>query len=275
MNAEELKELLIQFGPLAIEYGLKILAAILILIVGRFVANRMKRWVQRWGEKSTHVDNTFVPIIANTVSIVIMLITLMAVLNEFGVETTSIVALLGAAGLAIGLALQGTLTNIASGVMLLVLRPFGVGDAVKIQGNVYIVQEIGLFMTKMKTLDGIHVFQPNSNVWGQEIHNFSISDPRRIDLVMGISYDDDIDRAIEVIKDEIFQDSRVLKDPEPLVAVGELADSSVNLLVRPWASNQDFFPTMLDLRKKLKQRLDKEGFTIPFPQRDVHLYKTS
>lgn len=272
MSQAHIEDFIQSLIPIATEYGLSILGAILILLVGRSLAKYARKYTVRLMDKSGKIDSTIKPIIANIVGTAVMIVTIMAVLNQFGVETTSIVALLGAAGLAIGLALQGTLTNIASGFMLLITRPFSVGHAVKIAGQVYIVDEIGLFMSKLHTPENTRVYIPNSKVWGNEIHNYSESDPRRIDLTIGIGYNDDIDKAFAVIRDVLDNDERVLKDPAPLVAVGELADSSVNLLVRPWASNADFFATMLDVRKKIKLALDENGISIPFPQRDVHLF---
>lgn len=272
MSQAHIEDFIQSLIPIATEYGLSILGAILILLIGRSLAKYARKYTVRLLDKSGKIDSTIKPIIANIVGTAIMIVTIMAVLNQFGVETTSIVALLGAAGLAIGLALQGTLTNIASGFMLLITRPFSVGHAVKIAGQVYIVDEIGLFMSKLHTPENTRVYIPNSKVWGNEIHNYTESDPRRIDLTIGIGYNDDIDKAFAVIRDVLDNDERVLKDPAPLVAVGELADSSVNLLVRPWASNANFFATMLDVRKKIKLALDENGISIPFPQRDVHLF---
>lgn len=271
-NYQEIIETLI---PLLVEYGLQIVGAVVILIVGRMVAKWSKRYVVKVCQKSEKINATVEPVLANLAYIIVILVTIMAVLNQFGIETTSLVALLGAAGLAVGLALQGTLSNIASGVMLLVLSPFETGHVIKLAGNVYICDELGLFVTKFHTPDNIPVYLPNSKIWGNEIHNYSRVETRRIDLEIGIGYNDDIDKALAVINDEVTKDARVLDDPAPLFAVGSLGDSSVNLLVRPWTTGADWWDTRLALTKAIKQRLDKEGISIPFPQRDVHLFQES
>ncbi len=196
-------------------------------------------------------------------------------LSKFGVQTASILAVLGTIGLAIGLALQGTLSNIASGFMLLVLRPFNVGDAVDIGGTSGVVDEIGLFVTEMHTFDNIAVTMPNSRVWGNELKNFSYNDTRRVDLEIGISYEDDIDKAMNVIKEILNADERVMAEPEPLLAVGSLGDNAVVLFVRPWTATANVWPLRYDLTKKIKQRFDEEDISFPFPQRDVHLYQES
>lgn len=224
-----------------------------------------------FSEKSEKVDRTLNLVLARVVRLVILAITIIAVLERFGVPIASFVALLGAAGLAIGLALQGTLTNIASGVMLLTLRPFKVGEAIDAGGTLGIIEDIGLFATQMRSFEGIAMFVPNSRLWGSEIRNFTRTKKRRIDLVFGIAYGDDINKAFEVIQDVLASEERVLEDPAPLLAVGDLGDSSVDLWVRPWTLGPDFFMTMLDLRKRIKERFEEEGITIPFPQRDIHV----
>ncbi|MBP3192801.1 mechanosensitive ion channel family protein [Natronogracilivirga saccharolytica] len=256
-----------------VPYGLNVLGAIVILIVGWLVASWVSKRVFRACDKSERIDNTLSPLIAKAAKIIILFATLIAVLGQFGIETASLVALLGVAGLAIGLALQGTLSNVASGVMLLTFRPFNVGDFIDAGGTMGIVDEIGLFTTKMHTLDNVYLLVPNSNIWGANIKNFSRNELRRVDMVFGISYSDDIDKAFEIIQEALDADERVLKDPEPLLAVGELGNSSVDLLVRPWTKGPDWWATRLALTKDIKQRFDKGGITIPFPQRDVHLFQ--
>ncbi|HKJ46377.1 MAG TPA: mechanosensitive ion channel domain-containing protein [Balneolales bacterium] len=260
--------------PLITMYALQVLGAVIIFIIGWLIAKWADKRVGKWMKKSKRIDDTLVPIIAKSIKVLIMIITLLAVLNKFGVQTASIIALLGAAGLAIGLALQGTLSNVASGVMLLIFRPFKIGDAVTISGLTAIVDEIGLFITKLHTFDNINVYLPNSKIWGNEIHNFSQNDNRRVDMIFGIGYDDDIDKAINIIKEVFSQDERILDDPAPLIAVSELGDSSVNIMARPWTKSPDFFQTKLDLTKRMKERFDEEGINIPYPQRDVHLFKS-
>lgn len=257
-----------------IPYALNVAGAIAILILGWLVAGWASKRVRKACDKSERIDATLVPILTQTVKVLILIATVIAVLNRFGFETTSLVALLGVAGLAVGLALQGTLSNFSAGVMLMLFRPFSVGDAVNLSSVMGVVDEIGLFSTKMHTFDNIHMIIPNSNIWGANISNFSINPTRRVDMVFGISYTDDINKAIKIIREALAADERVLKDPEPMVVVGELGESSVDLFVRPWTKASDMWPARFALIKDIKERFDKEGITIPFPQRDVHLYKT-
>lgn len=260
--------------PLLTKYALQIIAALVILIAGWVISNWLAKRVRNLLQKSKRVDPTLVPILSKSTKVLILIITILAVLSKFGIQTTSLVAVLGAAGLAIGLALQGTLSNVASGVMLLIFRPFNIGDFVSVGGVSAIVDEIGIFLTKFHTPDNINVYLPNSKIWGNEIQNFSQNDIRRIDMVFGIGYEDNMDRAMSIIKDVFDNDERVLKDPAPLIAVSDLGDSSVNILARPWAAKADFFQTKLDLTKKVKERFDDENINIPYPQRDIHLYQT-
>ncbi|TVQ71987.1 MAG: mechanosensitive ion channel family protein [Balneolaceae bacterium] len=256
-----------------VPYGLNIVGAIVILIIGWLIASWASKRVRKACEKSERIDKTLTPILSQSVKVLILIATVIAVLNRFGVETTSLVALLGVAGLAVGLALQGTLSNFSAGVMLMLFRPFNVGDAVNISGVMGVVDEIGLFSTQMHTFDNIFMIVPNSNIWGANISNFSTNPTRRIDMVFGISYTDDINKAMKIIREALDADERVLKDPEPMVAVGELGDSSVDIFVRPWSKASDLWPTRFGLIKDIKERFDKEGISIPFPQRDVHLFQ--
>lgn len=258
--------------PLIIEYGISVLGAIVILILGWGAANWFARRVRKACERSEKIDETLTPILVQTTRILIIIVTLLAVLNQFGVQTASIIAVLGAAGLAIGLALQGTLTNVASGIMLLILRPFKVGDVAEVNGQSGVVDEISLFTTHMHTFDNVVVVVPNSQVWSSAIKNFTANENRRADMVFGIGYDDDMDKAIGIIKEVLAADERVLDEPEPLIAIGELGDSSVNIYVRPWARVENLWPMRFDLTKRIKERFDEEGISIPFPQRDVHLF---
>jgi len=260
-------------GPLAVQYGMSILGAILILIAGYIVAGWAARRVKRWGDKSEKVDDTIVPVLSKVAKIFVLIVTLLAVLGQFGVETTSIVAVLGASALAIGLALQGTLSNVASGVMLLTLRPFGVGDVVKIGGTTGIVDSIGLFTTEMHSFDNVGISIPNSKVWGSEIQNMNRFDTRRVDMQFGIGYDDDMDKAMTVIKEILDADDRVLEDPAPMLAVSELGDSAVGIIARPWAKTGDVWPLRFDTVKKVKERFDEEDISFPYPQRDVHMFQ--
>ncbi|HAC14344.1 MAG TPA: mechanosensitive ion channel protein MscS [Bacteroidetes bacterium] len=249
------------------------MGAILILIAGWIVAGWSSKRVYKLANASEKIDKTLPPIFRKIVKISIMIITFLAVLGNFGVETTSIIAVLGAATLAIGLALQGTLSNVASGVMLLIFRPFSVDDFINVGTISGTVTEIGIFTTTFKTPDGLAIIAPNSKVWGNEITNYSTNDIRRLDLPFGIGYSDDMDKAIEVVSTLITNDGRVLKDPELMVVVNELADSSVNLLARPWCHRSDYWQLKWDMTKRIKEVLDENNISIPFPQRDVHLFQ--
>lgn len=252
-------------------YGLDVVGAVAILIVGWIAAGWVRNMVFRGLGKVPNMDSTLQPFLANIVRWFILAFVIVAVLNQFGVETTSIIAVLGAAGLAIGLALQGTLSNVASGVMLLVLRPFKAGDFITAGSLSGTVIEIGLFTSELKTADGIFIMAPNSQIWNTTITNFSRNPSRRIDILVGIDYGDDIDAAQKALMDLAQGDERVHKDPVPQTMVMELGDSSVNVNLRCWTATADYWPTLFDLRKGAKAAVEAAGCTIPFPQRDVHL----
>jgi small conductance mechanosensitive channel len=239
--------------------------------VGRVVAGSLRRMTRRALERA-ELEPVLVPFFANGVYYLTLAAVVIAVLSLFGIQTTSLIAVLGAAGLAVGLALQGTLSNFAAGVMLLIFRPFRVGDYVEVAGVAGSVQEVGIFSSVLHTPDNVKITIPNSAVYGDTIKNYSANDTRRNDLVIGISYDDDIARAIETIRKVLADDSRVLDDPESTVAVAELGDSSVNLVVRPWCVGGDYWPLRFDLTRQLKEELEAAGCSIPYPQRDVHLH---
>jgi small conductance mechanosensitive channel len=255
-------------------WGLQLAGAFAVLIIGRFLCGIARKSV-RQAMESRRVDPSLVPFVSNLVYYVLLAAVLIAVLGLFGIETTSLVAVLGTAGLAIGLALQGTLANFSSGVMLLLFRPFHVGDYIDAAGVAGTVTEIGVFSTTMNTPDNVKIIVPNSGIFGATIKNFSANDTRRNDIVLGISYDDDISNAIAVVNAVLSKDSRVLSDPEPVVAVSELADSSVNLVVRPWCRKEDYWGLRYDLTRKLKEELEQGGCSIPYPQHDVHLHQSN
>ena len=255
-------------------WGLQLAGALAVLIIGRFLCGIARKSVRRAME-SRRVDPSLIPFASNLVYFVLLAAVLIAVLGLFGIETTSLVAVLGTAGLAIGLALQGTLGNFSSGVMLLLFRPFHVGDFIDAAGVAGTVIEIGVFSTIMNTPDNVRIIVPNSGIFGATIKNFSANDTRRNDIVLGISYDDDISNAIAVVNAVLSKDSRVLSDPEPVVAVSELADSSVNLVVRPWCRKEDYWGLRYDLTRKLKEELEQGGCSIPYPQHDVHLHQSN
>jgi len=252
-------------------WGLQVVGAIVVLIVGRWAAAIVRRVTRRSLERAK-LDASLVPFLSGVVYYLILAVVLIAVLNLFGIEATSLVAVLGAAGLAVGFAMQGTLSNIAAGVMLLIFRPFRVGDYVEVAGTAGSVAEIGLFATLLDTPDNVRITVPNGSIFGQIIKNYSLNDTRRNDLVVGISYADDIGKAIETIQTVLAADDRVLRDPEAVIAVSEMGDSSVNLVVRPWCRKEDYWSLRFDLTRKLKEELEGSGCSIPFPQRDVHLH---
>lgn len=266
----ENSELLITF---LLTHILSLVGAIILLIGGYLVAGWAGRRVKEATTKSGKFDDTLVPILAQTTRILLLIITVLAVLGQFGVQTASIIAVLGAAGLAVGLALQGTLSNVAAGMMLLILRPFKVGDVVNIGGTFGVVDEIGLFITHLHSFDNIGIVMPNSKIWGSEIQNLSKFETRRVDLEFGISYTDDMDKAMSLIKDVLNADDRILPEPKPLIAVSDLADSSVNILVRPWTETSNVWPLRYDITKRVKESFDANDVSIPFPQRDIHMFQ--
>lgn len=252
-------------------YGMNVLGAVATLVVGFLFAGWMAKATHRAMQKVDKVDAAFRPLPGKVVRVVIIVFTLIAVLNRFGVETTSIIAVLGAAGLAIGLALQGTLSNVAAGVMLLLFRPFKIGDAVKLDGEVFVIDALGFFVCKAHLPDGPSAFLPNSRIWGQTIINLSVTDQdiRRIDQTYGIGYGDDIGQALAILERIAAEEARVLADPAPLIKVESLGDSSVNLMFRVWTARTDWLATKLDLLQRCKEGLEAGGITIPFPQREL------
>jgi len=252
-------------------YGVEILGAVLLLVIGWTVANWAQRMVGRGLARLPWMDHTLKPFVTRLVWWIIIIFVLVAVLNQFGVQTTSIIAVLGAAGLAIGLALQGTLANVAAGVMLLILRPFNIGDYVDAGGDAGTVVEIGLFNTELTTYDGLCRLVPNSKIWTNTITNYSRNPTRRLDILVGIGYGDDIAGAQEALMGLMKGDQRILGDPEPKVLVKELGDSAVVLDMRCWTKGDDYWATVYDLTKAAKVGLEAAGYTIPFPQRDVHI----
>ena len=265
------RELIENVIAIGVEYGVDIAGAIVLLVVGWTVAGWIRRVIRRTLDSVPVLDETLKPLIANLVRYAVLIFVLIAVLNQFGVQTTSIIAVLAATGLAIGLALQGMLANVASGVMLLFLRPFNVGEYVEAGGIAGTVAEIGLFNTEIKTSAGPGLVVPNSKIWDGPITNFSRNPTRRFDIAVGIGYDDDIDGAMALLKGLLTGDDRVLDDPEPLVVVQELGDSAVIINLRAWTRSGDYWATVWDMNKAIKTELQAAGYSIPFPQRDVHI----
>lgn len=269
-NIESIQETVM---PYLVEYGLDLVGAIVILVIGWIVANWVQKRIRRIGKKSEKLDTTLTTIFAKTAKVVIMVVVIIAVLQQFGVQTASLLAVVGAAGLAIGLAWQGTLSDIAAGIMILIMRPFKIGDAVEVAGTTGVVDEIGLVLTHMHTFDNVATYIPNSDIWGTKIMNYATNDIRRVDMVFGFGYDDDMDQAMQIAGEVLDADDRVLQDPAPQIAVSELGDSSVNIIVRPWTAKENYWALKFDITKRIKERYDEAGLNIPYPQRDVHVFQ--
>jgi small conductance mechanosensitive channel len=255
-------------------YGFQVIGAIVILILGRLGAGVARR-VARRALGKTNMDATVTGFVGQFSYIIVMVVAVMASLAKFGVQTTSFVAVLGAAGFAVGMALQGSLSHFASGVLLLIFRPLKVGDFVEAGGVSGTIKEIRLFNTIMSTPDNVHMIVPNSKIFNDTIKNYSVNDTRRIDLTVGISYRDSIDRAMEVLMELMRADNRIIQEPSPQIVVTELADSSVNLLLRCWTRRSDFWPVKCDLTKNIKENFDLQGIEIPFPQRVINVVNPS
>lgn len=251
--------------------SIQVLVAIALLVGGYILARLAAKAIRLRFERLSGFDQTLTPILAQIVSYAILIITFVLVLSNFGIETTSIIAVLGAAGLAIGLALQGTLQNVAAGIMLLIIRPFRRGDFIEAGSASGTVDEIGLFITRMRTAQGLFVAVPNSMLWSNMITNFSRYPSRRLDLAVGVAYDADLDKARDVIMGLLAEDERVHASPAPLVVVRRLGDSSVDLELRAWTNRQDYWNLTFEITQSIKQALDAAGIGIPFPHRQLVL----
>lgn len=255
---------------IALQYGTSIAIALLIFIVGRWVVGRVVALLDRV-MLARAMDETLVKFVCSILQWLGLLFVVIAALSHLGVDTTSLVALLGAAGLAIGLSLQNSLGNLAAGVMLIIFKPFKKGDFVDAGGAMGTIDNISIFTTVMTTPDNREIIVPNGAIIGGNITNFSARPTRRVDMVFGISYGDDLRHAKTILEDIIAADSRVLAEPEPVITVGELADSSVNFLVRPWVNAADYWRVLWDTTEAVKLRFDEAGISIPFPQVELHL----
>ena len=261
-----------QYLPAALDMATNVLLAVLILIVGYWIAGRVGRLIVGAGERYAQLDSTLFTFLGSIARYVVLAFTFIAVLNRFGVETTSIVALLGAAGLAIGLALQGAMTNLAAGVMLMIFRPYKVGDFAEVAGIFGLIDGIDLFTTNLKTFDNQHIIVPNGSIWGEKIINHSHHPVRGVDMSFGISYDSDIDVARKTIDGVLAAHPHVLKDPAPFVEVSTLNDSSVDFVVRPFCEGAHYFDLLFSLPEQIKKALDGAGVEIPFPHRKVIVF---
>ncbi len=266
-----MEQYLKEFETYVSHYGVSAIKAILIIIIGMWLSGFITRLIVKAMTKRD-VDLTVKQFVGGLVKTALVVLVIITAIDQAGIETTSFLAVLGAAGLAIGLALQGSLSNFASGVMLIIFRPIRVGDYVEAGGAAGTISEIGIFVTVMTTPDNKVIYVPNSKLASDNIINYSIKPTRRVDMVFGISYSDDIDKAKSIINDILAKDERILKDPAPLVVLSELADSSVNFKVAPWVKGSDYWSVYFDTHETVKKRFDEAGVSIPFPQQDVHLF---
>ncbi|MDH3315236.1 MAG: mechanosensitive ion channel [Gammaproteobacteria bacterium] len=255
-------------------WGLKVVAAIAILVIGRWLAGVATRVIKAVMTKAKQ-DEMLVKFLGSIVYYALLAFVVIAAISQLGVQTTSVIAVFGAAGLAIGLALQGSLANFAAGVMLIVFKPFKVGDYVEAAGTAGTIEGIMIFNTRLKTPDNKMVWVPNGKIFDGNIINYNASDTRRVDMVFGCSYEDDLTKAKSILEDLLKNDDRILADPAATVKVSALADSSVNFNVRPWVKTPDYWAVYWDLTEKVKLRFDEEGISIPYPQRDIHVHQAA
>lgn len=254
-----------------IPWGLNLAMALVIFIVGRWLAKSIKNIVKRLMNKA-EMDEILTSFVGNMLYFSLLIVVVIAALDRLGVNTTSVLAIFAAAGLAVGLALKDSLSNFAAGVMLVFFKPFKAGDLIEAAGNIGVVEQLRIFSTMMRTLDNREITIPNGQIYSGTIVNFSARDTRRIDLIFGISYDDNIRQAKSLINEAMSEDERILKDPEPSILLMELADSSVNLAVRPWVNSPDYWIVRSDLMERVKEKFDANGISIPYPQQDVHIH---
>lgn len=269
---EKAQEILNWLGDLAVQYGLKLIGALVVLIIGLWVIKLIMKGIKKAMVKR-NMDESLKSFLASMISILLKIMLFISVLAMLGIEMTSFIAILGAAGLAVGLALSGTLQNFAGGVMILLFKPFKVGDFVEAEGFTGIIHEIQIFVTIMLTLDNKTVIIPNGPLSTNALTNYSTQPTRRVDWTFGIAYGDDYEKAKEWINEMLQADERVLKEPASFIALGELADSSVNITVRAWVNATDYWGVYFDLNEKFYKGADKKGLSIPFPQLDVHMDK--
>jgi small conductance mechanosensitive channel len=271
VSTDTLQNLMTTIYDLGVKYGLKIIFAVLTLVIGLWIIKALTKGIVKNMEKRD-VDATLRQFLKSLLSMILKVLLIITVISMVGIEMTSFVAILAAAGFAIGMALSGTLQNFAGGVMLIIFKPFKVGDFIDAQGYMGTVKSIQIFNTVLKTPDNKTIIIPNGGLSTGSMTNFSTEPTRRVDFTFGIGYDDDIDKAKKLIAGLVKADSRILSDPEPFIAVSELADSSVNIVTRVWVNSTDYWGVFFDLTENVKKTFDKEGVSIPFPQRDVHIY---
>jgi len=254
--------------------GKNLVVALVIFYVGRLVIGLVVRALHKVLQKND-VDETLETFVCNLVRMVLLIVVIIAAIGALGIQTTSFIAIFGAAGLAVGLALQGSLSNFASGVLIVLFRPYKVGDFIEAAGINGVVEQVQILTTILKTGDNKQVIVPNSQIMDSIITNYSANDTRRVDMVVGVSYEDDLDKVRRTLEELVAAEKRVLDEPACTIAVSALADSSVNFIVRPWVNTSDYWGVMFDMTEAIKKRFDKEGISFPYPQQDVHLYKAS
>ena len=260
-----------QLSDLLSTFGISLFIALCILVIGRQVVKILIKVINSALERSKTEDTVRI-FVTNLLNTLLMIVVFIAAINQLGIETTSIIAVLGAAGLAIGLALQGSLSNFAAGILIVIYRPYKVGDYIQADNHLGTVNDIQIFSTVLKTPDNKLVIVPNGSIMNGSIVNFSNQDKRRVDILASCSYEDDIDKVKSVLADILSKDDRILNEPKPRIAVSELADSSVNFIVRPWVKNSDYIDVYYSLLEEIKKRFDREGIAIPYPQTDVHIH---
>ena len=254
-----------------VDLGINVVIAIAIFYVGKMVISLVVRGLHKVMQRQ-EVDKTLETFVCNLVRMVLLVVVVIAAIGQIGIETTSFIAIFGAAGLAVGLALQGSLSNFAAGVLIVLFRPYRVGDFIEAAGISGVVEQVQILTTVLKTGDNKQIIVPNGQIMDSIITNYSANDTRRVDMVVGVSYDDDLDKVRDTIKELIAAEDRILDEPACTIAVSALADSSVNFVVRPWVKTSDYWGVMFDLTEAVKKRFDKEGITFPFPQQDVHVH---
>lgn len=267
-------ELLVTLQTTGVDLAINVVKAIVIFYVGKFVVGMIVRTVRRI-MASRDIEDTLENFVLSLLRMILMVFVIIATVGALGIQTTSFIAVLGAAGLAVGLALQGSLANFASGVLIVLFKPYRVGDWVEAAGIAGTVERVEILTTVFKTGDNKEIIVPNGQVMGSIITNYSANDTRRVDMVVGVSYADDLDKVRATLEDLIAAEDRILDDPAHKIAVSELADSSVNFVVRPWVKTEDYWGVMFDMTEAIKKRFDEEGISFPFPQQDVHLYQAS
>jgi small conductance mechanosensitive channel len=255
-----------------VELAINIAIAVVIFYVGKLVVSMLVRGVRKVMQRQ-EVDKTLETFVCNFLRIALMVVVIIAAISQLGIQTTSFIAIFGAAGLAVGLALQGSLSNFAAGVLIVLFRPYRVGDFVEAAGVAGTIEQVQILTTILKTPDNKQIIVPNSQIMDSIITNYSAKDTRRVDMVVGVSYEDDLDKVHKVLQELVAAEERILDDPACTIAVSELADSSVNFVVRPWVKAENYWGVHFDMTEAIKKRFDQEGITFPFPQQDVHLHK--